>query len=60
VRELADAHAQGGLVLGAALPIPGGATGLVDFYARGLIPTGYSFNNTGGGSAATPTSTNGP
>src|SRR5262249_29213005 len=38
-RELADAHAPGGLVLGAALPIPGGATGLVDFYVRGLIPT---------------------
>src|SRR5262245_28910388 len=66
VRKLPDAHAQGGLVLGAALPIPGGATGLVDLYVCGLIPTlprvgvGCSLNNTGGGSAATPTSTNGP
>jgi hypothetical protein len=34
--------------------------GLVDFYVRGLIPTGYSLNKTGGGSAATPSSTNGP
>ena len=37
-----------------------------DLYVRGLIPTlprvgvGYSLNNTGGGSAATPSSTNCP
>jgi hypothetical protein len=42
------------------------ADDVVDLYVRGLIPTlprvgvGYSLNNTGGGSAATPSSTNGP
>jgi hypothetical protein len=39
------------------------ADDVVDLYVRGLIPrvgVGYSLNNTGGGSAATPSSTNGP
>src|SRR5262245_17909207 len=65
-RELADAHAQGGLVLGAALPIPGGATGLVDLYVRGLIPTlpragrGICSTPPAAGPPPPPRSTNGP